>query len=121
MGFTDQGLPMSLQLSARPFAETSVLKAAYAYERETHWLKRRPEPDAATALDLPERPAPATANISESERDLIAIICERAGLQPNERQFEQLAATAPLVEARVARIHRVREWHEEPSNVFRNR
>jgi aspartyl-tRNA(Asn)/glutamyl-tRNA(Gln) amidotransferase subunit A len=41
-GFDDRGLPIGLQLAARPFAEATVLRAADAYQRETDWHRRSP-------------------------------------------------------------------------------
>jgi aspartyl-tRNA(Asn)/glutamyl-tRNA(Gln) amidotransferase subunit A len=41
-GFTSAGLPIGLQLMARPFDEARLLRAAYAYEQATDWLSRRP-------------------------------------------------------------------------------
>ena len=41
-GFTAAGLPIGLQLMARPFDEARLLRAAYAYEQSTDWLSRRP-------------------------------------------------------------------------------
>ena len=45
-GFTRSGLPIGLQLIARPFDEATVLRAAHAYEQQSEWSRRRP-PDAA--------------------------------------------------------------------------
>lgn len=42
-GFTKSGLPIGLQISGAPFAESTVLTLAHAYERETEWHKRRPQ------------------------------------------------------------------------------
>jgi len=42
-GFTSSGLPIGLQISGAPFAESTVLALARAYERETEWHRRRPE------------------------------------------------------------------------------
>jgi len=42
-GFTRQGLPASLQLVGRPFAEGDVLAAGHAYQRVTDWHRRAPE------------------------------------------------------------------------------
>ena len=45
-GFTRSasgGLPIGLQLMARPFEEAGLLQVARAYERETEWHLRRPE------------------------------------------------------------------------------
>jgi aspartyl-tRNA(Asn)/glutamyl-tRNA(Gln) amidotransferase subunit A len=40
-GFTSDQLPIGLQLGARPFAEATLLRAAYAYEQATPWHTRR--------------------------------------------------------------------------------
>jgi Asp-tRNA(Asn)/Glu-tRNA(Gln) amidotransferase A subunit family amidase len=41
-GFSDDGLPLGLQLAGRPFEEETVLRAAHAYEQATEWHLRRP-------------------------------------------------------------------------------
>ena len=41
-GFAD-GLPIGMQIIAKPFAEETILKIAYAYEQATEWHKKRPE------------------------------------------------------------------------------
>ncbi len=41
-GFAD-GLPIGMQIIAKPFAEETILKIAYAYEQATGWQKRRTE------------------------------------------------------------------------------
>ena len=41
-GFNTAGLPIGLQLMARPFDEARLLRAAHAYEQSTDWLSRRP-------------------------------------------------------------------------------
>jgi len=41
-GFSQSGMPISLQLAGRPFDELTVLRAAHAYEQATDWHKRRP-------------------------------------------------------------------------------
>jgi aspartyl-tRNA(Asn)/glutamyl-tRNA(Gln) amidotransferase subunit A len=42
-GFSTSGLPIGLQISGAPFAESTVLAQAHAYERETQWHTRRPK------------------------------------------------------------------------------
>jgi aspartyl-tRNA(Asn)/glutamyl-tRNA(Gln) amidotransferase subunit A len=42
-GFGPLGLPVSVQLAARPFAEATLLRAAHAFEQATAWRERRPE------------------------------------------------------------------------------
>ncbi|TDH64682.1 amidase [Dankookia rubra] len=41
-GFDDRGLPVGLQLAGRPFAESTVLRAADAYQQVTDWHRRAP-------------------------------------------------------------------------------
>jgi aspartyl-tRNA(Asn)/glutamyl-tRNA(Gln) amidotransferase subunit A len=120
IGFTPDGLPLSMQIVGRPFDETTVLRAASAYEAATPWRTRRPvlDPNAVFSTNLPPVPDPAKAEISGSERDRIASICRRAGLTLNERHFEQLYATAPYIEAMSGRLNRSREFYEEPSSIF---
>ncbi|MGH2807458.1 MAG: amidase [Actinomycetota bacterium] len=42
---TNEGLPVGLMLSARPFNETMLLRLAYAYQKETGFNRRRPKLD----------------------------------------------------------------------------
>jgi aspartyl-tRNA(Asn)/glutamyl-tRNA(Gln) amidotransferase subunit A len=42
MGFTSEGLPVSLQIAGRPFEETTVLRAADAYQQITDWHLQTP-------------------------------------------------------------------------------
>ncbi|MEW6297984.1 MAG: Asp-tRNA(Asn)/Glu-tRNA(Gln) amidotransferase subunit GatA [Thermodesulfobacteriota bacterium] len=41
-GFDNQGLPIGVQLIGKPFAEETLLRAAYAYEQATEWHTRKP-------------------------------------------------------------------------------
>jgi aspartyl-tRNA(Asn)/glutamyl-tRNA(Gln) amidotransferase subunit A len=41
-GFSDEGLPIGLQIGGRPGADQTVLNVAYAYEQATQWHQRRP-------------------------------------------------------------------------------
>jgi aspartyl-tRNA(Asn)/glutamyl-tRNA(Gln) amidotransferase subunit A len=41
-GLDDRGLPLGLQLAARPFAEASLLRAADAFQRDTAWHRAAP-------------------------------------------------------------------------------
>lgn len=41
-GFTDDGLPVGMQLVARPYAEARLLAAAHAYEQAHDWHRRLP-------------------------------------------------------------------------------
>ena len=41
-GFTTSGLPIGLQIAAAPFAESTVLALAHAYEQETEFHRSQP-------------------------------------------------------------------------------
>jgi aspartyl-tRNA(Asn)/glutamyl-tRNA(Gln) amidotransferase subunit A len=42
-GFTKAGLPVGLQILAKPFAEETLFKAAHAYEQATTWHTTKPK------------------------------------------------------------------------------
>ncbi len=42
-GFTDQGLPIGMQMVAPPWAEAALLRAAHSYEQGNEWHERKPE------------------------------------------------------------------------------
>jgi aspartyl-tRNA(Asn)/glutamyl-tRNA(Gln) amidotransferase subunit A len=46
-GFSSAGLPLSLQIAGRPFADATVLRIGHAFERATPWRDTRPNLDAA--------------------------------------------------------------------------
>ena len=116
IGFTHDGLPLSMQIIGRPFADATVLRVAHAYEAATPWRASRPvlDPNTTIAHTLPPVPDPAQPEINAARRDEIAATCRRAGLTLNERHFQQLCATAPYVEAMVGRLKRDPEFYEEP-------
>jgi amidase len=45
-GYTSDGLPLALQLVARPFEEGLLLRAGHAYESVTEWHRRHPRDPA---------------------------------------------------------------------------
>ena len=42
-GFTKKGLPVGLQILAKPFNEEMLFRVAYAYEQSTEWHKMKPK------------------------------------------------------------------------------
>jgi aspartyl-tRNA(Asn)/glutamyl-tRNA(Gln) amidotransferase subunit A len=119
IGFTNEGLPLSMQVVGRPFADAMVLRVAKAYEDATPWRQRRPVLETgATPLPTPSVPPPAKSEISQVRRDEIALICKRRGLVVPEKHFEQLCATAPYVEEMVGHLDRSWDFTDEPASVF---
>jgi aspartyl-tRNA(Asn)/glutamyl-tRNA(Gln) amidotransferase subunit A len=49
MGFTKAGMPAGFQLVGRPFAEALLCRAGRAYERETQWYAKAPQPSTHAA------------------------------------------------------------------------
>jgi len=49
MGFSKAGLPLSLQIAAKPFDEAAVFRVAHAYELATPWHTRHPDPAQSIA------------------------------------------------------------------------
>jgi aspartyl-tRNA(Asn)/glutamyl-tRNA(Gln) amidotransferase subunit A len=49
-GFTGQGFPIGLLIYGKPFAERTVLRVGYAYERATSWHERTPDLSWASLL-----------------------------------------------------------------------
>jgi aspartyl-tRNA(Asn)/glutamyl-tRNA(Gln) amidotransferase subunit A len=47
MGFSSKGLPLSLQIAAKPFDEPMVFRVAHAYERATNWHQVHPVIDGS--------------------------------------------------------------------------
>ena len=120
IGFTDGGLPLSMQVYARPFADATVLRVAHAYEQATPWRARRPDldPNAIFSAAQPPVPEPEKATIGQARRDEIAALVARAGLTLNDRHFEQLCATAPYIDEMTARLERDPEFYDEPANIY---
>jgi aspartyl-tRNA(Asn)/glutamyl-tRNA(Gln) amidotransferase subunit A len=42
VGFSAAGLPLSMQITGRPFDEATVLRVGHIYEQNTEWYKRHP-------------------------------------------------------------------------------
>ncbi|MEI7713292.1 MAG: amidase [Rhodospirillales bacterium] len=120
IGFTDGGLPLSMQVYARPYADATVLRVAHAYEQATPWRARRPDldPNAIFSAAPPPVPEPEKATIGQTRRDEIAALVKRAGLTLNDRHFEQLCATAPYIDEMTARLERDPEFYDEPANIY---
>jgi aspartyl-tRNA(Asn)/glutamyl-tRNA(Gln) amidotransferase subunit A len=120
IGFSNSGLPLSMQIVGRPFDDATVLRVAHAYERATPWRTRRPQldPNAQFPSAPPPLPDPELGQVDAATRDRVAIACRAAGLTLTERQFELACAAAPYVIAMTGRLYRERAYTEEPANVF---
>ena len=120
IGFSSNGLPLSMQIIGRPFDDAAVLRVAHAYERATPWRGRRPQldPTAKFSTTLPPVPDAQPVEIDAVTRERVAAACQAAGLTLSDRQFERVCAAAPYVIAMTGRLCRDRSYSEEPANVF---
>lgn len=119
-GFTRSGLPLGMQIGAKPFCEEHVFKVGHAYEQATTWHSKQPmlAADASPAkvsIDSIPRGAPV---IDEPTLNLVKVMAGRARLTLTESQFAELCHSAPYVLAMIERIRKYRDANDEPANVF---
>ena len=121
IGYSAAGLPLSMQVAARPFNEQAVFRVAHAYETATPWRERRPHLVAgAKARPIAPEPIPADASsVDERIRRFVPMVAERAGLKLPDRLLVQMCEAAPYAFAMTQRIRRRRDRSEEPANTFR--
>jgi aspartyl-tRNA(Asn)/glutamyl-tRNA(Gln) amidotransferase subunit A len=120
MGFTAAGLPLSLQIVGRPFADATVLRVADAYEQATLWRRRRPVLDAsaAVAAALPPPPPTSEGASDPATRDMVVAAFRRAGLALDEAHIAMVCVAAPYVTAMTQWLRRERDFRDEPANIF---
>lgn len=120
-GFSRDGLPLGLQLLARPSGDAQVLRAGHAYQLASDWHLRRPalvpgnrQPDLNGDAN---EPVPSTLDAATRAR--VETMARGAGLRLNERQIQILLESAPYALAMAERMRKPRGRMEEPSLVFR--
>ena len=118
-GYTEGGMPLSMQIAAQPFADAQVLCIGHAYERATAWRRRRPTLMAGRAVQ-PIRipPDPPQPPLDNKTQDFVDQCAQRAGLRLDDAQRALLYAAAPHALAMAARIRRDHGWACEPANIF---
>jgi len=119
-GFTETGLPLSLQVVGRPFDDALLLLAGSAFERETGYFKARPKlesAEAAAAVD-PRPWVPNTSDVSPKVRAHAENAARLAGLDLPPEIMEELVAVAPHALAMAARLPRDHGPFAEVSSVF---
>jgi len=103
-GFSSRGLPLSIMLSGRPFAESTVLRFAHAYQGATDWHTHHPDLDAPARSTEPS-PTPAAAEAGSNPPVITPNVVRQraaaAGLKIDDLWLEDIAtnmeaALAPL-------------------------
>ncbi len=111
-GFTAQGLPTSLQIVSRRFAEADLLRVAVAYETATAWRSRRAPCAPASQIRTPPAAAPP---VSEADRAVALDLARVAGLDAvTENDLHMLVTQRRRIDAMAAsmRAHLIPE--DEP-------
>lgn len=104
-GYTAGGLPLSMQITGRPFEERTVLRVGHAYERAMLWRNRRPVliPGAAPMQVSATTPA-GDAETDPGTREYVRVAAGRAGLTLSPARFARLSSLAPLALAAASRL-----------------
>jgi aspartyl-tRNA(Asn)/glutamyl-tRNA(Gln) amidotransferase subunit A len=120
-GYSEEGLPLAMQIAGRRFDEAACFKVARAYEKATPWRDRRPqllEPETEITVADP-RASSGGQHEDETRRADYAAMSQRLELGLDEAQFRDLVEAMPHVEAMIDRLRRDRPYTEEPSLIFR--
>jgi len=120
-GYSEEGLPLAMQIAGRRFDEATCFKVARAYEKATPWRERRPqllEPEVETAGVDPRASGDGQHEEAARRADYMAMT-QRLELGLDEAQFRDLVEAMPHVETMIDRLRRDRPYTEEPSLIFR--
>jgi aspartyl-tRNA(Asn)/glutamyl-tRNA(Gln) amidotransferase subunit A len=119
-GYSEEGLPLSLQIAGKPFDDAKVLGVAHAYEQATQWWKERqaaPESFAPPAAIRYEKPQRSTSTFDPQ----VVSLCERAaassGLTLSDEHLAILCGAAPALRDMIRNV-RGAAGSAEPANVF---
>lgn len=119
-GFSETGLPLGMQIAGRPFEETTVLRAAHAYEQASPWKDRRPVlvPGPRPVDVIPEFPVPPIS-LDAATQAYVEEHARRSGLDLTHDQFALLCEAAPLALAMRERLQKEpHRFEQEPSSIF---
>lgn len=120
-GFSGNGLPLSMQFTARPFDDAVVLRVGYAYEKASPWRRERPrlQAGAAPVSIKPKSDAVQPPSVDEPTRQQVALMASHAGLHLPAPQFDKLCTVAPFALEMARRLSCDHALGDEPANVLR--
>ena len=116
-GFGPAGLPLSMQIAARPFDEAMVLRIGQAYEAATPWRQRRPQVPAEAPPEHPVSQAAPPPRPDWGEE--VAALARHAGIALDAAQFAHLAEALPHLDAMAGALRRDLPFGAEPANATR--
>jgi aspartyl-tRNA(Asn)/glutamyl-tRNA(Gln) amidotransferase subunit A len=89
-GFSQDGLPLGLQIAGRPFDESTVLRVAHAYEQAHPWHGHHPDLEKTSLL------LPARAEKFAGTTDETRTAARRTDLRLSDADVARMAATVGL-------------------------
>jgi aspartyl-tRNA(Asn)/glutamyl-tRNA(Gln) amidotransferase subunit A len=116
IGFASGGLPLAMQIAARPFDEATVLRVGHAYERVSPWGSLRPKLERLPRSQPADRATESSGHSSESEprqagaavdqcRNVVADLLQRSGIAVSDEHRALLYRLAPVAFAAARRVH----------------
>lgn len=119
-GFSESGLPLSMQIASRPFEDATALAIAHAYEKATDWRSRRPTlaADMAKPEIVPKHDAPAVVNLDANMRAVAEMLMKRNCFEFDDTLFAELCEGLPYAIAMSERLEKAFRRDEEPANTF---
>ncbi|HKA41173.1 MAG TPA: amidase [Burkholderiales bacterium] len=119
-GYSATGLPLSIQLVAKPFDDANLLGIAYAYEQATNWWSRHEPPVKNAASPAPIRHEPPGDAAAGADARTVSV-CEQAarnaGLRLTDSQLAILCRAAPHLLEMLRRV-RLAAGSADPASVF---
>jgi aspartyl-tRNA(Asn)/glutamyl-tRNA(Gln) amidotransferase subunit A len=118
-GYNPGGLPLSMQIVARPLEDDVALRIGSAYERATAWRARRPPVrPRASPPPLVLAPLPDQAPLSPEVAAFVDGCARNAGLALRDEDRALLHEAAPHALAMIARLDATLAWEDESALVF---
>jgi aspartyl-tRNA(Asn)/glutamyl-tRNA(Gln) amidotransferase subunit A len=112
-GFSSDGLPLAMQIVARPFAEARLLGVASAYEAATDWREERPALRSGEVVTEPTTPRERITATNP-----FAALAQRVGITLDEESLEQLVAVMPHTDTLIESVRGPRHYGDEPDPTF---
>jgi aspartyl-tRNA(Asn)/glutamyl-tRNA(Gln) amidotransferase subunit A len=120
-GFSDDGLPLGMQIAGRPFEDATLLRNGHAYEQATRWGDRKPALIAGAVQPAIHTDAEhaSPVDVTDDIRGIVDAMLRRAGLRLTDSQRDLLYQAAPYAMAMTQLLPRDRSWNDDQASVFR--
>ena len=119
-GFSQEGLPVGMQINGRLFDEATILRIGHAYEASTESATRRPDlstlaaPPRSKPYPTPRRPPDASPSETAAAEDSVVAGLRQSGLPLLEEDLEALVNALLAFRGDLRRIDLGAELELEP-------